>query len=182
MPRDAVLQLFAPECVDVVPGLLASVRPPSRSLRGIGTSRTHPFVLDHHRNRERDGGSDSHQLEHNPNAFLSQTYTFTEISSEDGKASSRMELPTYVVAYSTIESKISGVLRRGHYIEVRWNPCTCPRFGLWVDVAFRRLMPLVGVPMPTLRSMQEASFVHSETSGDADSSEFAARMLVYKRQ
>jgi len=119
VPRDAVLQLFAPECLDVVPGLLASVRPSSRSLCGIATSQTHSFVDDHHRNRERDAGSDSHQLEHNPNAFLSQAYIFTEVLSEDSEESLRMELPTYVVAHSTIESKISGVLRRGHYIEVR---------------------------------------------------------------
>eukprot|EP00644_Phytophthora_capsici_P005963 jgi/Phyca11/525233/estExt2_fgenesh1_pm.C_PHYCAscaffold_20199 len=67
-------------------------------------------------NRERTEGCESHQLERNPRHFLSKLY---HLSSSDGVVSdaSSLELPNYVVTYSTIAAKIRPLLSATQYVE-----------------------------------------------------------------
>jgi hypothetical protein len=119
LPRYAVLQLPAPERLHVVPGLLTSVR--LCLIRGGETRALTAHVAScfERSNRERDEGCESQQLERDPRHSLTQRY---RLSPSDGLASDpSMELPTYVVTYSTIAAKIRPLLADSHFVEVRWS-------------------------------------------------------------
>lgn len=69
------------------------------------------------RNRERPEGSESHQLETDPAQFLSAKYAFpnADLSAELNHDA----LPSYVVMFSTLASKIEPLLDGGFYVKVR---------------------------------------------------------------
>ncbi|EEY68034.1 putative GPI mannosyltransferase [Phytophthora infestans T30-4] len=64
-------------------------------------------------NRERTEGCESHQLERDPRHFLTNLYHLNDVVSD----SSSMELPTYVVTYSTIAAKIRPLLLGTGFVE-----------------------------------------------------------------
>ncbi|CAH0481384.1 unnamed protein product [Peronospora belbahrii] len=67
-------------------------------------------------NREQSEGCESHQLERDPGLFLTKLY---DLQPSDGLTSSAstLELPTYVVTYSTIAAKIRPLLANIHFVE-----------------------------------------------------------------
>ncbi|CAI5733683.1 unnamed protein product [Hyaloperonospora brassicae] len=94
-------------------------------------------------NRARTEGSESSQLERDPRRFVTKLY---HLSPPDSRVSDSafLELPTYVVTYSTIAAKTESLLAHMRFVEA-------------------------------------AAFLHSDVSGDADSTEVVSSMLVFKR-
>ncbi|POM65490.1 Putative GPI mannosyltransferase, partial [Phytophthora palmivora] len=68
-------------------------------------------------NRERTEGCESYQLERDPRHFLTKLYHLPP-SDDSVSDSSSMELPTYMVTYSTIAAKIRPLLADTHFVEV----------------------------------------------------------------
>uniref|UniRef100_M4B1R2 Uncharacterized protein n=1 Tax=Hyaloperonospora arabidopsidis (strain Emoy2) TaxID=559515 RepID=M4B1R2_HYAAE len=68
-------------------------------------------------NRERAEGSESYQLEHDPRRFITRLYHLLPSDSLASEPSSFMELPTYVVTYSTIGAEIRSLLADTNFVE-----------------------------------------------------------------
>ena len=113
---NAVLQLSTSECLHVVSGLLASVR---MVVVSNAVVKMRSSIRSGFSNRERAEGSESYQLEHDPRRFITRLYHLLPSDSLASEPSSFMELPTYVVTYSTIGAEIRSLLADTNFVEVR---------------------------------------------------------------
>lgn len=107
--------------------------------------------------------------------FLRGRYHFP---ASDDEVGGREMLPEYVVMFSPTAKKIDALLDRALYIAVRLLVCMSKQLVLLAladSLPCRLTSPMCGF------AVQEASFFHSDVSGDADSSEVLDKMIVYRR-